>query len=176
MSATNEGGDMTTVLRAALTGNVGFVILAMASLLSAAPPAVAGGRVAIPTSELELATTATSVVTAKFDAVNRHDIDQIVAAYAETATLTATDFCAARIGRNEVRRTYRDIFSAVPDVHAEIVELLADGNRVAVRVRLRGAVGGQPFELSLMNFFTVNDGLITRDDGIFDNGGRNCRP
>lgn len=119
---------------------------------------------------------AASVIRAKFDAVNRHDIDQIVAAYAETATLTATDFCAPRLGRSEVRRTYRDIFSAVPDVRAEIVELLVDGNRVAVQLRLRGTVAGQPFALSLMNFFTVADGLITRDDGIFDNGGRTCRP
>ena len=167
---------MTADLRSALAGKVGLAILVVASTLTATSPEAAGGRVAIPDSEPELAEVAVSVIRAKFDAVNRHDINQIVAAYAETATLTATDFCAPRQGRSEVRRTYQDIFSAVPDVRAEIVDLVADGDRVAVRLRLRGTIVDQPFQLSLMNFFTVSDGLITRDDGIFDNGGRKCRP
>jgi hypothetical protein len=35
---------------------------------------------------------------------------------------------------------------------------------------------GRSFDLPLMNFFTVRNGLIVRDQGIFDNGGRACRP
>jgi hypothetical protein len=45
-----------------------------------------------------------------------------------------------------------------------------------VRLTLRGTINGSVFALPLMNFFTVAEGQITRDDGIFDNGGRKCRP
>jgi hypothetical protein len=37
-------------------------------------------------------------------------------------------------------------------------------------------VPGRSFELQLMDLFTVRDGLIVRDDGMFDNRGRPCTP
>lgn len=45
---------------------------------------------------------------------------------------------------------------------------------VAVRFVVRGHFGSTAVAIPIMNFFTVENGRITRDDGIFDNGGRAC--
>ena len=63
---------------------------------------------------------AKSVVQAKFAAVNRHSLEDIVALYAVDAELTAPDFCSPRHGRDDVRRTYQALFSAFPDISVEV--------------------------------------------------------
>lgn len=117
-----------------------------------------------------------AVVEAKFAAVNRHSIADIVALYAPDARLTASDFCAPRQGQAEVERTYRGIFAFAPDAVDNVQEYIVQGDRVAVRFSLRGTMCGHSFSVPLMNFFTVRNGLIINDDGIFDNGGRACTP
>jgi ketosteroid isomerase-like protein len=115
-----------------------------------------------------------AIVEAKFAAVNRHAVEAVVALYAPDAVVTAPDFCAPRHGRAEVERTYRAIFAVVPDVHVEMREFVTEGDRVAVRFTLSSASRG--FSAELQDFFTVKDGLIVRDDGMFDNRGRACTP
>ncbi len=116
------------------------------------------------------------VVAAKFAAVARHDVAGVAAFYAPDAVVTASDFCKPRQGRAEVERTYRGIFDAVPDIVADVQEMVTEGDRVAVRVILRSRAPGRSFDLPIMDFFTVRDGLIVRDDGVFDNRGRPCTP
>ena len=114
-------------------------------------------------------------VRAKFDAVNRHDLRAVVESYAPQARLMASDFCAPRTGRSEVERTYTALFSSIDDLSVRLDHVLADGNYVAVRFRVLGAVGGQRFEVPIADFFEVRDGLIVYDLGVFDNGSRPCR-
>jgi uncharacterized protein len=114
-------------------------------------------------------------VRAKFDAVNRHDLRAVVASYAPQARLMASDFCAPRIGRSEVERTYTALFSSVADLSVRLDQVQADGNHVAVRFSVLGSVGGQRFEVPIADFFEVRDGLIVYDLGVFDNAGRPCR-
>src|SRR3981081_4053294 len=73
------------------------------------------------------------VIAAKFAAVNRHAVDDIVALYAPDAEIIASSFCGARRGRADVERTYRAIFTAVPDAVADVQEYVVQGDRVAVR-------------------------------------------
>ncbi len=115
-----------------------------------------------------------AVVAAKFAAVNRHSVEDVAAFYAPDAVVNASDFCAPRQGRAEVERTYRGIFGFVPDAVVEVQEYLVQGDRVAVRLTVSSASLG--FSVPIMNFFTVRDGLITSDEGRFDNGGRACTP
>ena len=119
---------------------------------------------------------AKSVVEAKFDAVNRHSIDDVEKLYASFASITAPNFCAPRHGREDVRRIYQDLFATFPDIHAEIQEYLVQGDRVAVRYLVHLGPSGNGFVVPIFNLFTVRDGLITTDDGMFDNGGRKCAP
>jgi limonene-1,2-epoxide hydrolase len=114
-------------------------------------------------------------VRAKFDAVNRHDLRAVVESYAPQARLMASDFCAPRIGRGEVERTYTALFSSIDDLSVRVDHALADGNYVVVRFRVLGSVGGQRFEVPIADFFEVRDGLIVYDLGVFDNAGRPCR-
>jgi ketosteroid isomerase-like protein len=114
------------------------------------------------------------VIEAKFDAVNRHALADVVARYAPDAQITASNFCAPRQGRADVERIYRGIFSALPDVVADIQEYIVEGDRVVVRFVVRSRAAGAHFQIPIINVFTVRDGLIVRDEGRFDNGGRPC--
>lgn len=122
------------------------------------------------------APSARAVIEAKFAAVNRHAIAEIAALYAPDAVITASDFCKPRTGRADVERTYKGIFGFLPDAVADMQEYVVEGDRVAVRYVVRGHVQGREVGIKILNFFTVRDGLIVRDDGVFDNGGRACSP
>ncbi len=116
------------------------------------------------------------VVASKFAAVNRHAPADVVAHYAPDADLTASDFCAPRHGKADVERIYRGLFALIPDLVADVKEIVADGDKVAVSFVVRGTIADRPIAIPIMNFFTVRRGLIVRDDGIFDTHGRPCTP
>lgn len=119
---------------------------------------------------------AKSVVQAKFAAVNRHALEDIVALYAPDADVTAPDFCSPRHGRDDVRRTYQALFSAFSDISADVQEYVEEGDRVAVRFIVRSRLPGRSFEVPIMNFFSVRNGVIVSDEGMFDTRGRKCSP
>lgn len=119
---------------------------------------------------------AKSVVQAKFAAVNRHALEDIVALYAVDAEVTAPDFCSPRHGRDDVRRTYQGLLSAFPDISVDVQEYLEEGDRVAVRFTVRSSLPGRSFEVPIMNFFSVRNGVIVKDEGMFDTRGRKCSP
>ena len=125
---------------------------------------------------LERQDAAKAVIEAKFAAVNRHSVDDVEKLYAPFASITAPNFCAPRHGREDVRRIYQDLFTSFPDIHAEMQEYLVQGDRVAVRYLVHTGPAGKGFVVPIFNLFTVRDGLITTDDGMFDNGGRTCAP
>lgn len=117
---------------------------------------------------------AKSVVQAKFAAVNRHALEDIVALYAADADVTAPDFCSPRHGHADVRRTYQALFSAFPDISVDVQEYVQEGDRVAVRFVVRSSLPGRSFAVPIMNFFSVRDGVIVSDEGMFDTRGRPC--
>jgi ketosteroid isomerase-like protein len=119
---------------------------------------------------------ARAVIEAKFAAVNRHDIAEVVRLYAPNAQVTASNFCAPRHGRADVQRTYQSIFERYPDVVADVHEYFVQGDRVAVRFTVRSQLPGKSVDVPIANFFTVRNGLIESDDGVFDTGGRPCLP
>jgi len=115
-----------------------------------------------------------AVIAAKFAAVNRHDIPGIVALYAPDAEINASDYCKPRKGQSEVQRIYQSLFSAYPDVVVDVSEYVAEGDRVAVRMKVSVRVNGQIVDVPIADFFTVRDGRIVSDDGYFDVHGRPC--
>ena len=58
-----------------------------------------------------------------------------------------------------MRRIYRDLFSAFPDIHAEVQEYLVQDDRVAVRYLVRTGSAGNGFVVPIFNLFMVRDGL-----------------
>lgn len=116
-----------------------------------------------------------AVVEAVFAAFNRHDADAMAALYAPDAVLTSSDRCAPLEGRDAVRRIHSELFAAAPDIKDDLKEIIAEGDRVAVRFVSSSAVPGAAFEIEIADFFEVKNGLIVRDTTIFDNGGAPCR-
>jgi ketosteroid isomerase-like protein len=115
------------------------------------------------------------VVRSMFDAFNRHDAAAMAALYADDARLSSPDFCGLR-GKNDVERTYNDLFKLFPDIRDDVDTMIAAGGRVAVRFTARSSAGNQPLDVKIMTFLTVRDGRITEDDSLFDTQGRPCSP
>ena len=114
-----------------------------------------------------------SVVTAMFEAFNRHDAEAIARLYAPDARLASSDFCAAR-GRDDVARTYDVLFAAYPDIQDRIEVMIAEGDRVAVRFVATSRSGGLTMPVQVM--IRVRHGLIVEDRTVFDTDGKPCQP
>lgn len=117
-----------------------------------------------------------AVVRAMFDAFNRHDAVAMAELYADDASLSSSDFCAPRVGREEVKQTYRALFAAFPGIHDEITQMVVQGDHVAVRFVAKSGQRSSPLVLPISTFLTVRQGLIRSDDSTFDAGGRPCSP
>jgi len=117
-----------------------------------------------------------TVVESRFAAVRRHDVEAIVALYANDAVETSPAFCTERGGPEGARRTYSELFQAFPAITDDVTSLVVDGERVAVQftARNRKADGSYAFEVPLANFLVVRHGRIVRDDTYFDTRGRPC--
>ena len=117
-----------------------------------------------------------TVVEERFAAVRRHDIEAIVALYANDALETSPAFCAERSGPDGARRTYAELFQAFPAITDDVTSMVVDGERVAVQfiARSKKADGSYAFEVPLANFLVVRHGHIVRDDTYFDTRGRPC--
>ena len=112
-----------------------------------------------------------ATVEAMFAAFNAHDPVAIARLYADDARLTSSDFCAAR-GKADVRRTYADLFTAMPDLHDRIETMVVEGDRVAVRFVASSAAA--KFNVTIITLLRIRDGLIVEDDSVFDTGGQPC--
>jgi predicted ester cyclase len=114
--------------------------------------------------------TARDVVTEYFDALREQDLDRAVATWKPGAidVLHGVDDLVAPDG---IRDYFATLFAAVPDWRFEVLDLIADGDKVAVRWRTSGtfsgtrdvlgfAPNGRPIELEGADVFTVADGKI----------------
>lgn len=81
-------------------------------------------------------------------------------------------------GPREVRAFFEQLFTAVPDMRFEVLDLIAADNKAAVRWRSAGTFCGGPFqgieptgsriELEGLDLLTIEDGLIHRNDAYYD--------
>ena len=110
-----------------------------------------------------------------FAAFNVRDVARMESLYASDAALTSPDFCGPR-GKQDVKRTYRTLFEAHPDVQDVVDVVVARGDRVAIKFEAVSNAGPRPMRLSLMTFLRFRDGLIVEDHTLFDTGGRPCEP
>jgi steroid delta-isomerase-like uncharacterized protein len=79
---------------------------------------------------------------------------------------------------DEVRSFFRDTFTAIPDMHFEVLDVVAARNQAAVRWRATGTFCGGPFEgieptgspieLEGLDLLTVEDGKIQHNDAYYD--------
>jgi ketosteroid isomerase-like protein len=106
-----------------------------------------------------------------FVAFNTHDTKAMARLYAADAVLASPDFCAPR-GAADVERTYRALFTALPDLRDDVEQVIQDGEMVAVRFTARAST--RHFRLPIASIMRVRNGLIVEDRSYFDTKGRRC--
>jgi ketosteroid isomerase-like protein len=95
------------------------------------------------------------------DATNAHDIEALVACFAEDY-VNETPLHPARNfrGRDQVRRNWEQIFGAVPDLRAEVVRSTVDGDAAWTEWKMAGTRrDGTAHRMAGIVLFTVREGL-----------------
>jgi ketosteroid isomerase-like protein len=114
-------------------------------------------------SESDSTTAPAAILRRLQDATNAHDIEAIVACFApdyrnETPVHPARGF----IGREQVRRNWTQILTAVPDLSADVVASAVSENVVWSEWEHRGTrPDGTTHLMRGVIIFTVGDGVIT---------------
>jgi len=104
---------------------------------------------------------ARSFVDRLVDATNRHDLDGLVACFAEDyENQTPVHRARGFRGRGQVRRNWEEIFAFVPDIRAELLASAIDGETVWTEWHMSGTRrDGTPLHLRGVVIFGVGDGL-----------------
>ena len=116
-------------------------------------------------------------VRAYIEAIGARDLDAAVALWAAGAVDhvgPVGNFSAP----DELRRFFAGLQEAMPDSRIEIIDLISDGDRVAMRWKTNGTFCGAPFqgieptgariELEGLDLFTVREGLIQENHAYYD--------
>jgi steroid delta-isomerase-like uncharacterized protein len=106
-----------------------------------------------------------------FELLDRHDTDRIGQLLVSSTNYTfRVGGMSSPVDWNEHKRLLAGVINAFPDLHHEIVDMVAEGDKVAVRLNVTGTHKGEfqgipptGKELSLdeMGFMTIIDGKIT---------------
>jgi len=119
-----------------------------------------------------------AVMTAYFDALARHNLDAIAAAWAPDGVCHIAGQADAD-GPDAVRAWWAELFGSSPDLRFAVEELIAEEGRVSVRWTARGTFAGpgsyqgiEPtyarLDLEGLDLFEVRDGRIVREHAYTD--------
>jgi steroid delta-isomerase-like uncharacterized protein len=112
------------------------------------------------------------LVRASFEAFNSGDLDACVARLAPDLIINLAELSEPLHGRDTWREGAALFRRALPDLHAEIEDIFASGDRVAVRLSMRGThegdylgmpATGRPVSYVSHEFYRVEDGLIAEE-------------
>jgi sigma-B regulation protein RsbU (phosphoserine phosphatase) len=113
------------------------------------------------------------------DSSSARDIARLMALYADQAVVVSPVFGEAR-GRAEVAATWMTMFSTFAEIAVDVSDVLVDGDRIAILSTVattdrsgwfgRPATGG-PIGYRLIWLLTVGNGVIVRDERIYDSAG-----
>lgn len=112
------------------------------------------------------------VVRAGFEAFNSGDIDACVDRLAPDLVMNLAELPEPLHGAEVWRQGFEMMKSAFPDLRAEIEDIFGAGDRVAVRLRLRGTHTGEfqgvpptgrTVDYVSHEFYRVSDGLISEE-------------
>ena len=109
---------------------------------------------------------------------NRRGLDRIPDFYALDFVADYRPYSPLREGHDGIRRMVESAWMAFPDYHEELHELIAEGDRVVVRLTISGTQNGQwgplPPTGKRVRFeeiviLQIRDGKVRRQRGIPDN-------
>jgi ketosteroid isomerase-like protein len=108
-------------------------------------------------------------ITTAFD---EHDLDEIMAHFADDAVFEAPrgpqPWGKRFVGRDEVRKAFAGRFSGIPDIRYKDDEHLVDGDRGASEWTLSGtATTGERIEVRGCDLWTFRDGKVVKKDSFW---------
>lgn len=129
---------------------------------------------AVSSEPTEIAT----VARAYFEAVGRRDLDAMEAFYEEGGTGEIHGLVELTVP-GTYRSWFADLFLAFPDFHFEILDVLATGEKAAVRWRARGSftgpvkfegleANGASVDVQGCDVLTIRDGRIHHNDAYMN--------
>jgi ketosteroid isomerase-like protein len=97
-------------------------------------------------------------------ATNRHDLDAVVACFAEDyENVTPVHPARGFSGRAQVRQNWEQIFAFVPDLRAEVLGSVVDGDTVWTEWEMTGTRrDGTRHQMRGVVIFGVRDGVARR--------------
>jgi predicted ester cyclase len=121
---------------------------------------------------------------AYFEAVGRQDVDAMAALW-EPGSIDELHGLVSLRAPDEIREWFGNLFTAVPDYRFEILDLVASGEKVAVRWRASGTFDGPArlegllptsaeIDLTGCDVLTVREGKIRHNDA-YVNGAEMAR-
>jgi steroid delta-isomerase-like uncharacterized protein len=124
------------------------------------------------------ATDAAAIGRAYFDAVAAKDLDAMAACW-EPGAIDEIHGLVSMRAPDDVRTWFANLFRAVPDFEMEVVDLIAGGEKVAVRwhmtgtfsgdARFEGAIAtGAKIDITGCDVLTVRDGKIVHNDAYMN--------
>lgn len=119
-----------------------------------------------------------SVARAYFEAVGRRDLDEMEAFYAEGGTGDIHGLIELTVP-GTYRPWFANLFQAFPDFHFEILDVVATGEKAAVRWRARGTftgsvkfegleANGAAVDVQGCDVLTIREGRIQRNDAYMN--------
>jgi len=119
------------------------------------------------------------LITAYFEALNRHDTTAIAGFYADTASLLSPNWEGAKKGRAAIREVWRRYFTSTPDLHYQVTYVLATPHTAVVEYDSFGTLSapeaGTPdymrnkaYRLHNITRFEISKGRITHASSFFD--------
>jgi hypothetical protein len=115
----------------------------------------------------------------KDQALSSRDVVALLALYAEDAALDSP-LAGSVTGRDAVARVYDAFFAAFPDATFQMDPPIIDGEATAQLTTVNGThngpflglpASGKPFRFSMVVLSTLRDGLIVREQRIYDFAG-----
>lgn len=116
--------------------------------------------------------TVREVVEAFFDAFNRHDVDALMALYAEDAVNHQMPTAPLR-GREAIRKSFEDGFAAIPDMGCRVINVISESEWGAAEWEGWGThrppdAPPRPYQMNGCGFFRVQHGVIVQQRGYWD--------
>jgi steroid delta-isomerase-like uncharacterized protein len=112
------------------------------------------------------------IVRAGFEALNAGDLDACIELARPDLIINLAELPEPLHGRDRWREGAATFRRAFPDLHAEIEDIFASGDRVAVRLRMQGTHEGEYLGIPATGravsyvsheFYRVEDGLIAEE-------------
>lgn len=111
-------------------------------------------------------------VQSMFDAFNRHDWKAMAEHYADSALFLDPAFGNEFVlqSRNEMINKYTEMQDLFPDIHDEVVSVVAQGDKVSVEFISTGSSGDSiSFKLPISCVLTLHNSLIVKDATYYNN-------